>query len=139
MESTNNENSSSFELVFVVEATSNLAAHWDGLKKHYINPIVKHFHKQSITNSDLLASLSGNLYGLVLFYAADRAPDSLAECYAPVKNHTKFLKLLDTVDFNGGGAEHHSHIAEGLATAAQLYKDMTLQQRNKARSSDFAF
>ena len=125
----NGEELPSYEVILAVEATSNLAAHWEALKKYYIVPIIQYFHTQSVTSDDVLASLSRNMYGLVLFYAADRTPDFLTECFAPVKNHINFLKLLDSIDFNGGGAEHHSHVAEGLATAAQLFKDMNLQQQ----------
>ena len=132
------DDTAAYEIVFAVEATSNMVNHWDAIKKQYICPIVQHFHKLSVSGNELLTSSFMNLYGLVLFFAADRTPDMLTECFPPYGNRWQFTKLLDSIEFNGGGAEHHSYIAEGLATVLQLFNDMKQQQRNK-RVERFCF
>jgi len=127
-----------YEIVFAVEATSNMVNHWESVKKQYICPIIQHFHKSSVSGNELLTNSFRNLYGLVLFYAADRTPDMLTECFSPYGNRWQFIKHLESIEFNGGGAEHHSYIAEGLATVLQLFDDMKHQQRNK-RVERFCF
>ena len=119
-----------YEIVFAIEATSNMVNHFESMKKQYIFPIIEHFHKCS-SGSEVLPSLLKNLYGLVLFYAADKTPDSLTECFPPLPNRWQFSKMLESIELNGGGAEHHSYIAEGLATVLQLFDDMKNQQKNK--------
>ena len=132
------DESPSHEIVFAVEATSNMITHWEGIKKNYISPIIQHFHKSSAVGNELLTSSFKNLYGLVLFYTADRSPDLLTECFLPLGDRWQFFKLLESIEFIGGGAEHHSYIAEGLATVAQLFDDMRSQQNNR-RVEKFCF
>lgn len=112
------------DIVIVVEATANLVAHWEAVKKMYLAPALNFFYKKTANNTDLLSDLDGNRYGLVLFYAADRTPDSVTQCFKPTSSLNSMLKLLDAIQFDGGGGEHYSHVTEGLATALQLFHDL---------------
>ena len=119
------------EVVFAIEATANLISHWDGIRKHYITPIIQHFNKSTGSSGDFLSNSNENMFGLVLFYTADKTPDSLTDCFPMTTNQQQFIKFVDSIDFSGGGAEHHSYIAEGLATVLQLFNDMSKAQKNK--------
>ncbi|XP_076815589.1 mediator of RNA polymerase II transcription subunit 25-like [Clavelina lepadiformis] len=118
------------EFVVCVEATANMVSHWDVIKKQYLIPALQYFHRQSVNPTDLNSATHRSRYGLVLFHAADRAPDLSTQCITPTRNVNNFLKMLDSIQFSGGGGEHFSFIAEGLATTLQLFVDMSATHKS---------
>lgn len=117
------------EVVFVIEATANIVAHWESIKKNYISKALEFFQEKCSVKGELLSVNSLTKFGLVLFHAADKVHDEITESYFPVSSVTSFIRLLDQIEFAGGAGEHFSHVTEGLATALHYFDDLKIRRR----------
>lgn len=121
------------DVVFVIEGTANLSPYVESLKANYIIPTLEYFNGAPADDRDCGCDYNSTMYALVVFMAADCAPETAATCIAPTTNTHKFLSWLDKVMFIGGAGEAHSHIAEGLSTALQVFDDFqALRESNVA-------
>lgn len=111
------------DVVIVVEGTANLSPYVESLKSHYIVPTLEYFNGGPIDDRDCGYDSNSTTYALVVFMAADCAPEPAAICNAPTTNVAKLLSWFDRVSFVGGAGESCSHIAEGLGTALQVFDD----------------
>lgn len=112
------------DLVFVIEGTANMGAYLGELKANYIVPTLECFNGGPAEDKECGSELTSTLYALIVFMAADAAPEPSVTCgAAPTTSISKFLSWLDRVPFLGGAAEGCSHIVEGLGTALQAFDD----------------
>ncbi|XP_061182873.1 mediator of RNA polymerase II transcription subunit 25-like [Saccostrea echinata] len=112
------------DVVLVVEATANLSAYIDVLKKQYIVPSLEVFNGGPPDPTDIGHDYSCSLYNLVTFYSADVIPDTTSRCSGVTTNIHEFITWLDDLPFIGGGGESCSHITEGLSTALHVFDDL---------------
>lgn len=120
------------DVVFVIEGTANISPYVDTLKRNYIIPTLEYFNGAPIDDRDFGCDANSTMYALVVFFAADRAPETAAICFGPTANTHKFLSWFDKLSFIGGGGESHSHIAEGLSTALQCFDDFQTYRENNS-------
>ncbi|GAB6025989.1 Mediator of RNA polymerase II transcription subunit 25 [Chamberlinius hualienensis] len=122
---TSEVNSQVTDLVFVVEGTANMGAYLGELRANYILPTLEYFNGGTASeDKDYGSELNSTMCALVVFMAADIAPESAVTCFgSPTTCISKFLGWLDKIPFLGGAAEGSSHIAEGLGAALQAFDD----------------
>ncbi|GIX96889.1 mediator of RNA polymerase II transcription subunit 25 [Caerostris darwini] len=118
------------DVVFVIEGTANMSPYIESLKSNYILPTLEYFNGSPPDDRDCGSDTNCTMYALVVFFAADCAPETASNCFHPTPSTHKFLTLLDNVKFIGGGAESHSHVAEGLSTALQAFDDFATLREN---------
>ncbi|XP_052692285.1 mediator of RNA polymerase II transcription subunit 25-like isoform X2 [Crassostrea angulata] len=112
------------DVVLVVEATANLSAYIDVLKKYYIIPSLEVFNGGPPDPTDIGHDYSCSLYNLVTFFSADVIPDTTSRCSGVTTNIHEFITWLDDLPLIGGGGESCSHITEGLSTALHVFDDL---------------
>ncbi|XP_078331774.1 mediator of RNA polymerase II transcription subunit 25-like isoform X3 [Crassostrea virginica] len=112
------------DVVLVVEATANLSAYIDVLKKCYIIPSLEVFNGGPPDPTDIGHDYSCSLYNLVTFFSADVIPDTTSRCSGVTTNIHEFISWLDNLPLVGGGGESCSHITEGLSTALHVFDDL---------------
>lgn len=111
------------DVVVVIEGTANISPYIESLKNNYIVPTLEHFNGGPSDDRDCGCDYNSTLYTLVVFMAADCAPEPSTTCFSPTPSTYKFISWLDKVSFIGGGGESCSNIAEGLSTALQVFDD----------------
>ncbi|KAG8178436.1 hypothetical protein JTE90_016108 [Oedothorax gibbosus] len=111
------------DVVFVIEGTANISPYVESLKSNYIIPTLEYFNGSPIDDIDCGCDTNCTMYALVVFMAADCALETASTCFAPTASTNKFLTWMDKVKFIGGAGESHSHVAEGLSTALQVFDD----------------
>ncbi|XP_048730904.1 mediator of RNA polymerase II transcription subunit 25-like [Ostrea edulis] len=112
------------DVVLVVEATANLSAYIEVLKKQYVIPALEVFNGGPPDPTDIGHDYSCSLYNLVTFYSADVVPDTTSRCSGVTTNIHEFITWLDDLPFIGGGGESCSYVAEGLSTALHVFDDL---------------
>ncbi|GIY35027.1 hypothetical protein CEXT_2151 [Caerostris extrusa] len=122
------------DVVFVIEGTANMSPYIESLKSNYILPTLEYFNGSPPDDRDCGSDTNCTMYALVVFFAADCAPETASNCFHPTPSTHKFLTLLDNVKFIGGGAESHSHVAEGLSTALQAFDDFATLRENSVQT-----
>ncbi|GFS38181.1 mediator of RNA polymerase II transcription subunit 25 [Trichonephila inaurata madagascariensis] len=118
------------DVVFVIEGTANMSPYIENLKSNYILPTLECFNGSPADDRDCGSDTNCTMYALVVFLAADCAPETASVCYAPTASTHKFLSQLDKVKFINGGGEEKSHISEGLSTALQVFDDFQTFREN---------
>ncbi|CAL1263811.1 unnamed protein product [Larinioides sclopetarius] len=122
------------DVVFVIEGTANMSPYIESLKSNYILPTLEYFNGSPADDRDCGSDTNCTMYALVVFLAADCAPETSSTCFAPTASTHKFLSFLDKVKFIGGGGEAYSHIAEGLTTALQVFDDFQTFRENSVQT-----
>ncbi|KAK8756576.1 hypothetical protein V5799_000721 [Amblyomma americanum] len=87
------------DVVIVVEGTANLSPYVESLKSHYIVPTLEYFNGGPIDDRDCGYDTNSTTYALVVFMAADSAPEPAAICHAPTTNVAKLLSWFDRVSY----------------------------------------
>ena len=120
-----NGNKNVVDVVFVVEATPQLGAYLDNLKQSYILPTLNWFNGGPPEEMNYGCDYSCTLYSLVTFQSADCAPNPAVTIKLPTISTHEFIQALDNVKFEWGTPQQGSHVAEGLASALQLFDDIS--------------
>ncbi|XP_015915623.1 mediator of RNA polymerase II transcription subunit 25 [Parasteatoda tepidariorum] len=119
------------DVVVVLEGTANLSPYFESLKTNYIIPTLEYFNGGPADDRDCGCDTNCTMYALVVFMAADCAPETAATVFGPTPSTHKFLTWLEKIKFIGGAGESHSHVAEGLSTALQVFDDFhTIRDSN---------
>jgi len=113
-----------YDVVFIVEGTASLGGYFDSLKSSYLTPTLEHFNGGPPEEIDYGCDYSCSLYSLVVYKAADCAPEPTVTIVPPTTSTHNFTETLNNISFLGGAGEGCSHMAEGLATALQLFEDL---------------
>ncbi|GFV61490.1 mediator of RNA polymerase II transcription subunit 25 [Trichonephila clavipes] len=110
------------DVVFVIEGTANMSPYIENLKSNYILPTLEYFNGSPADDRDCGSDTNCTMYALVVFLAADCAPETASVCYAPTASTHKFLSLLDKVNF-----QHHSGDSTILLGFTQILRNNTLR------------
>ncbi|RWS24983.1 hypothetical protein B4U80_03752 [Leptotrombidium deliense] len=116
------------DIVFVVEATSNLSPYVESIKNSYILPTLEYFSGGPPDDRDYGLDNTYNccLYAMVLFMTTEVAPGCATECSTPTASSYRLMQFFDRIQFVGGGASSGSHITEGMATALHCFDDFQI-------------
>ncbi|XP_022245115.1 mediator of RNA polymerase II transcription subunit 25-like [Limulus polyphemus] len=85
------------DVVVVIEGTANISPYIESLKNNYIVPTLEHFNGGPSDDRDCGCDYNSTLYTLVVFMAADCAPEPSTTCFSPTPSTSKFISWLDKV------------------------------------------
>ncbi|XP_067935489.1 mediator of RNA polymerase II transcription subunit 25-like isoform X2 [Watersipora subatra] len=117
------------DVVFLVEATTNMEASFSELKSNYIIPILNYFSPAAVDDLDLLVDSGSNLYTIATFTSADSAPYPSVSCAQPSTNSHEMHEAFGFIDFMQCWNFGVSHVTEAMATGLQI-----LDEYKKIRS-----
>ena len=113
-----------YDVVFVVEGTASLGGYFESLKSSYIDPMLEFFNGGPADEVDYGCDYSCSLYSLVVYRAADCAPEPAVIVVPPTTSIYQFRNAINNISFLGGAGEACSHLTEGFATGLQLFDDL---------------
>jgi hypothetical protein len=121
------------DVIFVIEQSPMIGSCFDQIQETYMKPLLKHFYGSPIFDDiGITKDLSGTVFSVVGYKSLDCAPLAVCTLIQPT-SHVKLLyeKLSSTLEFSFGLGESRAHVAEGLATALDIFDDLEAKNARK--------